>query len=107
MRYGTSLMTGSKKSANTQAGSTPAAILTTVVKMATSLSCRPTWGRLWCSFQRSLELAPTRVLVRRELSPMSTVVQCPSCTKKYQVPDDKLGKEAKCQGCGHTFTLSI
>jgi serine/threonine protein kinase len=34
-------------------------------------------------------------------------IHCPSCDKGYQIADDKLGGRAQCNGCGHTFTLSI
>jgi predicted Zn finger-like uncharacterized protein len=35
---------------------------------------------------------------------MPIIVQCPACGRKLRVPDDLLGKQVKCPGCGGTFT---
>ncbi len=36
------------------------------------------------------------------------IVTCPSCGKKYQIPDEKIGKSAKrlrCRGCSEVFIV--
>ena len=36
------------------------------------------------------------------------IVTCPSCGKKYQIPDEKIGKSAKrlrCRGCSEIFIV--
>ena len=38
---------------------------------------------------------------------MVSLVKCPSCDKRYRIEDDSLGKQAKCKGCGETFTLVV
>jgi predicted Zn finger-like uncharacterized protein len=38
---------------------------------------------------------------------MAVLVSCPHCPKQYRVADENLGRQAKCSGCGHTFTLRI
>src|SRR5438093_2746105 len=34
---------------------------------------------------------------------MSTIVDCPSCSRKLRVPDELLGKKVKCPTCSGTF----
>jgi len=37
--------------------------------------------------------------------PDLVVAQCPSCSQKYRVPRDNVGKRAKCKNCGQVFRL--
>ena len=34
-------------------------------------------------------------------------ITCQSCGKKLKVPEDKIGRQGNCPGCGNTMTLSI
>src|SRR5437870_11746015 len=34
---------------------------------------------------------------------MSTIVDCPSCSRKLRVPEELLGKKVKCPTCSGTF----
>ena len=34
-------------------------------------------------------------------------VQCPSCAKSYRVDEAKVGNQARCKGCGNTFSLTM
>jgi hypothetical protein len=35
---------------------------------------------------------------------MSSIIDCPSCNRKLQVPDELLSRQVKCPTCGETFT---
>lgn len=34
------------------------------------------------------------------------VIQCPSCSQKYRVPPEQLGKQVQCQACKQTFVAT-
>ena len=37
---------------------------------------------------------------------MPAVIDCPSCNRKLNLPDDLLGREVRCPGCKFTFTVT-
>ncbi|HEV3117172.1 MAG TPA: hypothetical protein VGY58_08980 [Gemmataceae bacterium] len=37
---------------------------------------------------------------------MPAVIDCPSCNRKLNLPDDLLGREVRCPGCNFTFTVT-
>jgi DNA-directed RNA polymerase subunit RPC12/RpoP len=37
---------------------------------------------------------------------MAAVIDCPSCNRKLNLPDDLLGREVRCPGCNFTFTAA-
>ena len=38
---------------------------------------------------------------------MTEVIQCPSCQRRLQVPEDLLGKDVQCPTCASTFVASL
>jgi len=38
---------------------------------------------------------------------MKLSVECPKCGKSYQVAEERVGSQARCSGCSHTFTLEM
>jgi hypothetical protein len=37
---------------------------------------------------------------------MPTLIECPSCRRQLQVPDELVGRKVKCPGCGLVFTTA-
>jgi len=38
---------------------------------------------------------------------MNLSVECPRCGKSYQVAEERVGSQARCSNCSHTFTLTM
>ncbi|HEV3082160.1 MAG TPA: hypothetical protein VGY66_20425 [Gemmataceae bacterium] len=38
---------------------------------------------------------------------MAAVIDCPSCQRKLNLPEDLLGRQVRCPTCGHTFTAGL
>jgi hypothetical protein len=38
---------------------------------------------------------------------MTTIINCPSCNRGLQLPDNLAGQAVQCPTCGHTFTASV
>ena len=49
-----------------------------------------------------LRFAPADIAIRN----MTTIINCPSCDRGLQLPENLAGQAVQCPTCGHTFTAS-